>query len=267
MSTTNFVNVLKNNLCIEKYSLHLSPLDIKYIDTLLNGNPEMFHQIHGMVDEIMKDGVLDIHDIPRIVLLIGKIYQTNLIGEILKHVKILSVVRFTVDSLLESGLIPLPEVEIIIIKKIVDVSIDLLSTNIDIIEEKTRSCRAWFKRVFCKCCKSSSPTNPPPKPVEPVVIDKPKVDEPVVVIDKPKVDEPVVVIDKPKVDEPSVPENNTLKIKPTCGCDCTKCENVVDPKCNCDCTKSKNTVNTKCNCEATRTNTKCNCPASCNCQK
>jgi hypothetical protein len=283
MSSICFVDVLKKNLFNDKYSVHLSPKDIKFIDTLLNGNPEMFNQIHGMVDEIISDGVLDIHDIPKIVLLIGKIYKNNLIGEILKHVKILSVVRFTVDSLLESGLIPLPEVEIHIIKKIVDVSIDLLSTNIDIIEEKTRSCRAWFKRVFCKCCKSSSPSKSTeqvviadkPKVDEPAVVDNSTIDELVVITDKPKVDK-LVIPDKPKVDESSVPEsvNNTVKIKPTCGCDCTKCENVVDPKCNsdctkcdCDCTKSKNVVENKCNCEATKTNTKCNCPANCNCQK
>jgi hypothetical protein len=223
MTATGIVNVLKNNLQNDKYSVHLSPHDIKYVDTLLESNPEMFNQIHSMVDEIISDGVLDIHDIPKIVLLVSKIYKTNLIGEFIKKVKILSVIRFTVDSLLDSGLVPLPEIEIIIIKKIVDVSIDLLSTNVHRIEEETKTCWqgvvnlfttnhgggkatggvwAWFKHLFCSCHTDSAVSSP--------------------------------CVSKQK-----------------CNCDCTKCENVIDPVCKCD---ENCKCFPKCNCTE-----KCNC--------
>ena len=240
MTISGLVNVLKNNLQNNKYSMHLSPLDIKYIDTLLDGNPEMFNQIHSMVDEIIGDGVLDIHDVPKIVLLVSKIYKTHLIGEIIKQVKILSVIRFTVDSLLESGLIPLPEIEIIIIKKIVDVSIDLLSTNIDIIEEEAKTCWAWCKHVFCSC-HTVSVTKPPAQTL-PVALPPSSEHLRCSRVVTPKGGSPTELVVK-RLEAP-------CQTTPKCNCDCTKCKNVVDPKCNC-----------------TKNNMKCNCSEKCNCSK
>ena len=163
LKTNVFSTILHNNLLLEKYAVHLSPSEIKYMYLLLNGNPKMFTQIHQTVDDILKDGVIDIHDIPNIVLLISKIYQSHMILEMVQHINLLSIIRFTIDSLLDSGLIPLPQMEITIIKKVVDVSIDLLSTNLNMVVKESKMCWKWFKELFHGC--STSTTVPVPTTV------------------------------------------------------------------------------------------------------
>ena len=160
LKTNVFSTILHNNLLLEKYAVHLSPSEIKYMYLLLNGNPKMFTQIHQTVDDILKDGVIDIHDIPNIVLLISKIYQSHMILEMVQHINLLSIIRFTIDSLLDSGLIPLPQMEITIIKKVVDVSIDLLSTNLNMVVKESKMCWKWFKELFHGCSPSPSTTVP-----------------------------------------------------------------------------------------------------------
>ena len=259
MTATGIVNVLKNNLQNDKYSVHLSPHDIKYVDTLLESNPEMFNQIHSMVDEIISDGVLDIHDIPKIVLLISKIYKTNLIGEFIKKVKILSVIRFTVDSLLDSGLVPLPEIEIIIIKKIVDVSIDLLSTNVHRIEEETKTCWQGVVNLFTTNHGGGKATGGVWKGAEchRTTNFKGSAKQLGTREAGTKCFAPGEVWAWFKHLFCSCHTDSAVSSpcvsKQKCNCDCTKCENVIDPVCKCD-------ENCKCF-------PKCNCTEKCNCSK
>jgi hypothetical protein len=154
----NIITTLKANLHLEKYAVHLTPNEIQYFDVLMERNPEVFNKIQQTVDEIMSDGVVDLHDIPKIVLLISQMYQANVLTEFIHHIRLLSLVKFTVDCLLDSGLLPIPQVEIIIIKRIVDTTIDLLSTNLDTIARKTKKCRT---NIYTLCCSEfdDDPTN------------------------------------------------------------------------------------------------------------
>lgn len=145
----NIIATLKANLHLEKYTIHLTANETQYIEVLMERNPEVFTKIQQTVDEIMSDGVVDLHDIPKIILLISQMYQANVLTEFIHHIRLLSLVKFTVDCLLDSGLLPIPQVEILVIKRIVDTTIDLLSTNIDIITQKTKKCRTGMYWVCC----------------------------------------------------------------------------------------------------------------------
>lgn len=149
----NIITTLKANIHLEKYAVHLTTNEKQYLDILMEKNPEVFTKIQQTMDEIMADGVVDLHDIPKIILLISQMYQGNVLVEFIKHIRLLSLVKFTIDCLLDSGLLPIPQVEVIIIKRIVDTTIDLLSTNMDTIVQgtiqKTKKCRTW---MYWLCC-------------------------------------------------------------------------------------------------------------------
>ena len=145
----NIITTLKANLHLEKYAIHLTANETQYIEVLMERNPEVFTKIQQTVDEIMSDGVVDLHDIPKIILLISQMYQANVLTEFIHHIRLLSLVRFTVDCLLDSGLLPIPQAEIFVIKRIVDTTIDLLSTNMDVIVQKTKKCRTG---MYWMCC-------------------------------------------------------------------------------------------------------------------
>ena len=145
----NIITTLRTNLHLEKYAVHLTDNEKQYISILMEKNPEVFTKIQQTMDEIMADGVVDLHDIPKIILLISQMYQANVLVEFIQHIRLLSLVKFTIDCLLDSGLLPIPQVEVVIIKRIVDTTIDLLSTNMDTITRKTKKCRTWMYWLLC----------------------------------------------------------------------------------------------------------------------
>ena len=67
---------LINKLLIKLNSSNLKITDDEkiHIDDLLKKNPELFSKIQNNVDLIMKDGKINLYDIPEIVLLIFNLY-------------------------------------------------------------------------------------------------------------------------------------------------------------------------------------------------
>ena len=124
MSKITLSNILLSN--IYSGNFEIPQKETEYLHTLINDNPQLFSQIEDNINNILSDGKINIHDIPQIVKLISTIYHLNMPN----NTNIISVVRFTVDSILNSGLFPLPDIEIQIIESIVDSSLDLLQMNI-----------------------------------------------------------------------------------------------------------------------------------------
>lgn len=134
MNQENIIDIVCKNINIEKYSINLNEHEINYIKNLTKNNPEIFTDVQKTIDDIMSDGKIDLHDLPKIILLISQIVKSHVIENAVKNIDIISVIRFVMDSLLDSGLLPLPNIELQLIKKIVDSSLDLLKmdTNINI---------------------------------------------------------------------------------------------------------------------------------------
>ena len=128
----SIVDTLKNTLTSDVYSLHLTPKEMSFMTDLLNEHPEVFGKIQSTIEEIISDGKVDLHDIPKIVLLISQIYHEHLLGYIVKDVGVINILKFTLDALLESGIIPVPSFAMAIVKGIVDVSLELLNKNVQI---------------------------------------------------------------------------------------------------------------------------------------
>jgi len=134
----SLLNVLLNNLNNPSITLNLD--EIKYVQGLLQTNPEVFNKIADTVNNIMSDGKIDLHDLPQLLLLITQIYNSNLIHSLLNNVDIINIIQYTIDSLLSSDLLPLPNIEVKTIKSIIDTSINLLRLNIIPIENEVSNC-------------------------------------------------------------------------------------------------------------------------------
>jgi len=101
----SLLNVLLNNLNNPSITLNLD--EIKYVQGLLQTNPEVFNKIADTVNNIMSDGKIDLHDLPQLLLLITQIYNSNLIHSLLNNV---DIIQYTLDSLLSYDLLPLPNI-------------------------------------------------------------------------------------------------------------------------------------------------------------
>ena len=113
-----------------KYSILLNHSETEYVHFLLSNCPELFHQIGQDIEMIISDRKIDYHDIPLIILLISKIYHTGIIHTNINNIEIINIIKFIVDSILQSDYIPLPHLECYIIQQLIDSSLELLKFNL-----------------------------------------------------------------------------------------------------------------------------------------
>jgi hypothetical protein len=144
-SLLNLISNIETNLNNPLLYTKLTLDEINYINTLLqaessiSNNSGIITQIQNEFDNIIKDGVISLHDIPEIILLITDILKTNIIKNTIQNVGIINIIEFILNSLFDSNIFPLNSSEIILIKTLVNSSLQLLQTNIDFVikEEET----------------------------------------------------------------------------------------------------------------------------------
>jgi hypothetical protein len=121
--------------------------DKKLLQAMMNNNPNCFDDIDATISDIIQDGKVDIHDIPKIVLLVSQLFQLHFN---VKNVDMTSIVKFVVHVILE--ILPIPHIEVSIAEKLADTSIDLLATNLNYIEHSIENiassscCRPKIKK-------------------------------------------------------------------------------------------------------------------------
>lgn len=143
-------DALKN----DKYAMKLSVQETNFMHNLLQDHPEVFRKIQGIVEEIMADGKVDIFDLPNLIRLCSQIYHEHLVGYAIQHVGVISLIQFTLDALLDSGLLPINGVTKDILKKVIDSSLELLNANVSSIPYKTACLRLSH---FFQCTKKTPP--------------------------------------------------------------------------------------------------------------
>ena len=149
---TNFAANLHSNLNSQVFSTKLTPDEVMYINKLLqaeadiSGNVGIISQIQMEFNSIIKEGVISLHDIPQLVLLITDILKTNIVQNTIQNVGILNIIKFILDSLFDSNLLPLNATEILFIKTLVDSSLQLLQTNIDFVVKEEEVVCSFFEK-------------------------------------------------------------------------------------------------------------------------
>lgn len=153
----SMIDTLKGALSQDKYAVHLNVHEVAFMQCLLRDHPDVFRKIEGTVDAIMSDGKVDIFDLPQLIRLCSQIYHEHLVGYVVREVGVISLIRFTLDALLDSGILPIHGVAKDVIKKVIDTSLELLRTNVTMVLESTWSNFYGLFDCGCAQCKGCGP--------------------------------------------------------------------------------------------------------------
>ena len=111
-----------NNFC------KLTPKEIIFMTNLVkDASGSIIPQIQQTIEGILKDGSINLHEIPQLVLSITQIFQSNIS---VKNVNLLNLVQYTLDVLLESNILPIPPHLQSVAKHTIDTSLTLLNTTL-----------------------------------------------------------------------------------------------------------------------------------------
>ena len=144
----SFYDLLKENIQNDKFSLKISVEEVNYIHHLFLHYPEKGTKINQILYDIIDDGKLDLHDVPNIILFLSQIYKSHIIENEIQNMDVLHLVQVTVDTLFDCGFLPLSRMEIDTIKKIADLSMQLLKTDVTIKKIEKEPCCFTGRSLF-----------------------------------------------------------------------------------------------------------------------
>jgi hypothetical protein len=139
--------ILLNEISTPEFSIKLNQNEIDYVKNLIESDSEVFSKIHNHIDNIMADGMVNCNDIPEIVLLVSDIYHLHIETNIIEDIGVANIVRFTLNAIIASGILPIPKKEFQVAKKLIDVSVNLLVKNVKI-KEYTGVCCNFFSKFL-----------------------------------------------------------------------------------------------------------------------
>ena len=109
-----------NNYC------KLNPTEIAFMKNLIkDASGSIIPQIQQTIEGVLKDGSIDLYEIPQLVLSITQIFQSNIS---VKNINVLNLVQYTLDVLIESNILAIPEPLKTVAKNMSDTSLTLLNT-------------------------------------------------------------------------------------------------------------------------------------------
>jgi len=148
ISIVDFISNLQNNISI---STNLTPDEVAYINKLvqaesdISGNFGIISQVKMEFNNIIKEDIINLHDIPKLILLITDILKTNIVQNTIQNVGLLNIIKFILDALFDSNLLPLNPNEISLIKSLIDSSLQLLQTNVDFVIKEEQYVCSFFE--------------------------------------------------------------------------------------------------------------------------
>lgn len=141
----NIKSILSSTITIKEYTINLSLNEVKYILDLLHNEQELLGVIGNSIESIISDGVINLYDIPIIIMLFAEIFKAHCLKNIIKDVDIIKIIRFSMNSIIDYQYLPLPNVDRELIKSIMDNALSLLSTNVEL----NKKINKGFLRYFC----------------------------------------------------------------------------------------------------------------------
>lgn len=140
---TNLAQVLLERIPLPAYNLTVEQM--AWIQEFIRASPNSFDTIIADIQTITADGKIDVYDIPTIVKLFAHVYHSGAIHAGLVNTKnVIAFIKFTLDVILDSKLLVLPEVEKKTIEAVVDASLSLLAMNIETIDAVKKKWYSFF---------------------------------------------------------------------------------------------------------------------------
>jgi len=140
-----FHTTLVSNLSNPRYTAFLAEDDEWFLQRMVEQNPDLIDTLFQTILMTFQSNVLDLHMIPMLVLLLFRTISGYLSSS--SHPgspDMTSVIRFLIDSLIDSHLFCLPDVKRKVVKDSVDTSLDLLRTTLPVIVEEEQRCCGWL---------------------------------------------------------------------------------------------------------------------------
>jgi predicted thioredoxin/glutaredoxin len=136
----NLVGILEDKILDSRITL--SPDEIKMLKDMMKADPDSLDSIEISIDKILKDGKVDISDIPEMILIISTLFKSSRKS---KNIDYINVVRFIVNTLLDSKrwTMTISKTDLTLLKKNVDTSLELLNSNVCVVVKQT-STKCWF---------------------------------------------------------------------------------------------------------------------------
>jgi len=143
---TILVQVLLESIPLPVYKLTAE--EMFWIHNFIKTSPESFNTITVDILKITADGKIDVHDIPAIIKLFADVYHSGAINAGLVNTKnVIAFIKFTLDVILDSNILVLPDTEKKATEAVVDASLSLLAMNIDTIEVVQKKGYGWFMNI------------------------------------------------------------------------------------------------------------------------
>ena len=141
--------LLLDNINLPSYNL--SSEQISWINQFIKASPNSFTQITNEIKTLTDSGKIGLQSIPQIVKLIGDIYKSGAVNlKLVSSENIIIFIKYTLDVLIDSPFLVITEFEKDVVKEIIDSSLILLKTNLDIesVIEKVESWDCYICKFF-----------------------------------------------------------------------------------------------------------------------
>jgi hypothetical protein len=142
-----FHTTLATNLNNPRCTSFLDEDDERFLQRIVECNPDLIDTLFDTILNTIQSEVLDLHMIPSLVLLLFR----GMSGFLTEYSSprhgppdLTSVLRFVIDSLIDSELFCLPNVKRKVVRESVDTSIELLRTTLPTIVEEEQRCCGWL---------------------------------------------------------------------------------------------------------------------------
>ena len=139
-----YITTFYKNTKNKEYIAHFSKNEIDFLETILVNDLETLIDLFESVKSIVTNKCIDTHHIPSMLLVISKIYKDYSEGE--KDIHWISIIRFTLDTILDADVFYIPTIESFLLKKVIDHSLELLDMNLpNVVKiEKEVCCFSWL---------------------------------------------------------------------------------------------------------------------------
>ena len=138
-----------------KGEFSINEQEISFIKQMIVESPQTFHNVTLQINDILNNKRIAISNIPEIIYIISTIYISEFNY---KNINIIDCIQFTLDTLIDSGILHIDDNTEEVLKSIVHFSLQLLKTTLPVIEEEVEivavSCFNRIKKCMSNsCCK------------------------------------------------------------------------------------------------------------------
>ena len=100
INAVDFSNILTHNLMNIAFTEKLTEQEIDFLKNLLRYRNEIVINIVDSVNAILQDGVLDVKDVPSILVLMTNLMKVYYSSKDFVNIRVVSILRFLLDSIL-----------------------------------------------------------------------------------------------------------------------------------------------------------------------